>query len=52
MVRTRHYQPSLWSGVLAEEVDDLWEPWMCTADRLLDDDSLVERVSKRRRGVF
>lgn len=44
MIRTRHYQPSLWTGVLAEEVDDLWEPWMRTADRVLDDEQLVERV--------
>jgi transposase, IS5 family len=44
MIRTRHHQPSLWTGVLAEEVDDLWESWMRTADRLLDDDALVERV--------
>src|ERR1017187_10255003 len=44
MIRTRHHQPSLWTAVLSEEVDDLWEPWMRTADRLLDDDSLMERV--------
>jgi IS5 family transposase len=44
MIRTRHHQPSLWIGVLAEEVDDLWEPWMRTADRLLDDELLIERV--------
>ena len=44
MIRTRHYQPSLWTGVLAEEVDDLWEPWMRRADRLLDDEQLIERV--------
>jgi transposase, IS5 family len=44
MIRTRHYQPSLWTGVLAEEVDDLWEPWMRTADHLLDDKQLIERV--------
>ena len=44
MIRTRHHQPSLWTGVLAEEVDDLWEPWMRTADSLLDDEQLVERV--------
>jgi IS5 family transposase len=25
-------------------MDDLWEPWMCTADRLLDDERLIERV--------
>jgi IS5 family transposase len=34
----------LWNGVLAEEVADLWEPWMRTADRLLDDEKLVERI--------
>src|SRR3984885_13933616 len=44
MIRTRHHQPSLWTGVLAEEVDDLWEPWMRTADHLLDDKKLIERV--------
>jgi transposase, IS5 family len=44
MIRTRHYQPSLWTGVLAEEVDDLWEPWMRTADKLLDDEQLIERI--------
>jgi len=44
MIRTRHHQPSLWTGVLAEEVDDLWEPWMRTADRLLDDERLIERI--------
>jgi transposase, IS5 family len=44
MIRARHHQPSLWTGVLAEEVDDLWEPWMRTADHLLDDEKLIERV--------
>jgi IS5 family transposase len=44
MIRTRHNQPSLWTGVLAEEVDDLWEPWMRTADRLLDDEQLIARI--------
>jgi transposase, IS5 family len=44
MIRTRHYQPSLWTGVLAEEVDDLWEPWMRTADQLLNDEQLIECV--------
>jgi transposase, IS5 family len=44
MIRTRYHQPSLWTGVLAEEVEDLWEPWMRTADRLLDDEQLIERI--------
>jgi IS5 family transposase len=44
MISTRHHQPSLWTGILAEEVDDLWEPWMRRADRLLEDEQLIERV--------
>jgi transposase, IS5 family len=44
MIRTRHHQPSLWTAVLAEEAEELWEPWMRAADRLLDDERLVERV--------
>jgi IS5 family transposase len=44
MVRTHYHQPSLWTGVLAEEIDDLWEPWMRTADQLLNDEQLIERI--------
>jgi len=44
MIRTRHHQPSLWTSVLAEEAEELWEPWMRSADRLLDDEQLVDRV--------
>jgi len=44
MIRTHHHQPSLWTGVLAEEVDDLWEPWMRNADNLLEDERLIEQV--------
>ena len=44
MIRTHHHQPSLWTGILAEEVNDLWEPWMRSADRLLDDEKLIERI--------
>jgi hypothetical protein len=28
MVKLRHQQPSLWNLGLAEEIEDLWEPWM------------------------
>ena len=44
MLRTRHHQQTLWGGVWAKEVDDLWEPWMRQADRLLDDDGLVTKI--------
>src|SRR5208282_3888641 len=44
MVRTHHQQPTLWTGFLKEEVDDLWEPWMRGADVLLDDEELIDQV--------
>ena len=44
MIRTHHQQPTLWTGFLKDEVSDLWEPWMRSADPLLDDDQLIEQV--------
>jgi IS5 family transposase len=44
MIRTHHQQPTLWTGFLKEEVNDLWEPWMRAADGLLDDERLVEHI--------
>ena len=44
MIRTHHRQPTLWTGFLKEEVNDLWEPWMRQADQLLDDDQLIDQV--------
>ena len=44
MIQLRHQQPTLWAGMLAEEVDDLWEPWMRFADQLLEDEQLLESV--------
>src|SRR5260370_38823 len=44
MIRTHRQQPTLWTGFLKEEVHDLWEPWMKHADRLLEDEQLIERV--------
>jgi transposase, IS5 family len=44
MIRTCYQQPTLWTGFLREEVNDLWEPWMRAADELLDDDELVGQV--------
>jgi transposase, IS5 family len=44
MIRTRHQQPTLWTGFLHEEVSDLWEPWMRQADHLLEDETLIEHV--------
>jgi transposase, IS5 family len=44
MIQLRHEQPRLWDGVWAEEVGDLWEPWMRAADGLLEDDELLSQV--------
>ena len=44
MIRTHHSQPTLWTGFLKDEVNDLWEPWMRAADTLLDDGELIEQV--------
>jgi len=44
LIRIRHQQPSLWEGLFAEEVAELWEPWMRVVDELLEDDALVDAV--------
>ena len=44
MIQLRHQQPSLWEGLFAEEVAELWEPWMQVVDQLLEDDELLEAV--------
>jgi transposase, IS5 family len=42
MIQLRHTQRSLWGGFWAEEVSELWEPWMRQADAILDDETLVD----------
>src|SRR5690349_18847583 len=53
MIQLRYQQPSLWGGFWAEEVAELWEPWMREADRLLDDEALLDTIyeaqGKRRK---
>jgi IS5 family transposase len=44
MIRMRHQQPSLWETFFAEEVAELWEPWMKIVDELLEDGELVDVV--------
>jgi hypothetical protein len=44
MIQLRHQQPSLWGGYWAEEVADLWEPWMRQADAILNDEVLLDRI--------
>src|SRR2546422_1752156 len=44
VIHLRHERPSLWHAGLAKDIEDLWEPWMREADRLLEDVALVESV--------
>ena len=44
MIQLRREQPTLWHKGLAKDIEDLWEPWMRGADRLLDDAAMLESV--------
>lgn len=44
MIQLQHQQRSLWEGLFAEEVAELWEPWMRVVDELLEDEALVDAV--------
>jgi transposase, IS5 family len=44
VIQRRREQPTLWHQGLAKDIEDLWEPWMKEADRLLDDAALLESV--------
>jgi IS5 family transposase len=44
VVKLRHAQPTVWEGLFAEEVADLWEPWMRVVDELLEDEELLDTV--------
>lgn len=44
MIRLRHQQPSLWETFFADEVEELWEPWMRVVDEVLEDDELLDTV--------
>ena len=44
MIKLRHQQSSLWEGLFAEEVAELWEPWMRVVDELLEDEELLDVV--------
>jgi transposase, IS5 family len=44
MTRRRQAQRTLWEGVVDEDVRALYEPWMSEADRLLEDEELIDSV--------
>src|SRR5919197_1201814 len=44
MTRRKQGQRTLWEGVVDLDVRSLWEPWMIEADRLLEDEELIDLV--------
>jgi IS5 family transposase len=44
MTRRKQAQRTLWEGMVEEDVRALYEPWMIEADRLLEDESLIDGV--------
>jgi transposase, IS5 family len=42
--RKARAQRKLWEGVVDADIRGLWEPWMVEADRLLEDEDLIETV--------
>jgi IS5 family transposase len=44
VIQRRREQPTLWHPGLAKDIEDLWEPWMKEADRVLEDAALLESV--------
>jgi len=46
MITTRRLQSSFADGLIAEEVGDLWEPWMRHVDEALRDDQLLEIIQR------
>jgi IS5 family transposase len=46
VIAARRVQSSFADGFIAEEVHDLWEPWMRHADEALNDDQLLQTIQK------
>lgn len=44
MTRRKQGQKTLWEGIVDEDVRGLWEPWMVEADKLLQDEELIDLV--------
>lgn len=46
MIQHQRRQRTFAEGFIAEEVDDLWEPWMRQANEVLQDDELLNLVQQ------
>ena len=46
MIAARRQQRNFADGLIADEVADLWEPWMRQADQVLEDEGLVTLIQQ------
>jgi IS5 family transposase len=46
MTPARRLQQSFGDGLIRDEIEDLWEPWMRHADEIIQDDGLIEIVEQ------
>jgi len=46
VIQTRRLQAGLADGLIADEVSDLYEPWMRHADQILEDEQLLQLVER------
>jgi transposase, IS5 family len=46
VIAARRVQSNFADGLIAEEVHDLWEPWMRHADEALNDDQLLQTIQQ------
>ena len=46
MTPARRLQQSFGDGLIHEEIEDLWEPWMRHADQIIQDDGLIQIVEQ------
>ena len=46
MIEHRRLQRTFADGLIAEEISDLWEPWMREADAVLQDEKLLNLVQQ------
>jgi transposase, IS5 family len=44
MTRRKQSERTLWEGVVDEDVRAFWEAWMLEADKLLEDEELIDGV--------
>jgi len=44
VIKLRYVQPTVWEGLFAEGVAELWEPWMRVVDELLEDEEMLGAV--------